>query len=320
MNQYKRLLVGLDFSELDKKVIQYTENLAKKIQTKKIYFLHVAKDLNALKEQQLTSALPIDETLLRKVQNQVRKYFINYEQFDIDYQIKEGSPSKQLIHWAELKQVDLVIVGKKPYHRGRGIIPQQIVRNSPSSVLMVPEKSSFKCETIVVPIDFSQYSKSAFQMALQLAQSEHQSTLFPYHLYSLPLHLTGEPVGFDAPEPLIKSAAIKSYNNFITDLDFKGVDVNPKFHVNYESVGGIHVVEFAEQNNADLIVLGSQGKTGLKRLFLGSFAENIVQENENIPILIWKQTANYRSSINTSAKEFNQYMSNGRKEATVREA
>ncbi len=45
------------------------------------------------------------------------------------------------------------------------------------------------------------------------------------------------------------------------------------------------IVNIAEDWNADLIVMGTQGKTGLKRLFMGSTAENTLRLSK-IPILI----------------------------------
>jgi len=313
MSDFKRILIGLDFTDLDQNVIEYVECLTQKMEIEKMYFIHVARDMEVFKQLQSKDVRPIDEVLLDEVQDQVKQYFINYEQFEIAYKVVEGSPSKQLLHWAEIKEVDLMILGRKPLHRGRGIVPEQIVRNSTCSVFLIPEKASKKCDTVVVPTDFSPYSKSALEMGLKLAQGQERSSVYPINLYDIPFFETGARLDFNTAEPLIKSAVIQEYNQFIHDLDFKGVDVSPNFQANYDARSASHVLDFATYKEADLIVMGSQGKTGLKRLFLGSFAEKIVQENESIPLLIWKNTAHYRQTINSSAVEFNNYMHSGRK-------
>lgn len=313
MNDFKRILVGLDFTDLDQSIIEYAECLTHKMEIEKIYFIHVARDMETIKKLQTKDVKPIDEVLLESIQDQVKQYFIDYEQFDMSYKVVEGSPSKQLLHWAEIKEADLMILGRKPVHRGRGIVPEQIVRNSTCSIFLVPENASKKCDTVVVPIDFSPYSKSALEMGIKLSQGQERSSVYPFNLYEIPFFETGARVDFTTAEPLIKSGVIEEYNRFIQNMDFKGVDVSPKFQADYDARSATHVLDFASYKEADLIVIGSQGKTGLKRLFLGSFAEKVIQENESIPLLIWKNTAHYRSSINTPAVEFNHYMQRGRK-------
>ena len=48
------------------------------------------------------------------------------------------------------------------------------------------------------------------------------------------------------------------------------------------------IIKEAETSKADLIVIGSHGRTGLKRLFLGSVAQNVLGE-AHIPVLVVRQ-------------------------------
>lgn len=48
------------------------------------------------------------------------------------------------------------------------------------------------------------------------------------------------------------------------------------------------IIEVAKQIGADLIIISSQGRTGLARLVLGSVAEEMARSSP-IPVLIWKQ-------------------------------
>jgi len=45
------------------------------------------------------------------------------------------------------------------------------------------------------------------------------------------------------------------------------------------------IVDFAEKNEIDLIVMGTLGKTGIKRFLLGSVAENVVRHSK-VPVLV----------------------------------
>jgi nucleotide-binding universal stress UspA family protein len=50
------------------------------------------------------------------------------------------------------------------------------------------------------------------------------------------------------------------------------------------------IVEYARQCHADLLVIGSHGRSGLHRLFLGSVAEGVVR-NVSVPVLVVRQSA-----------------------------
>jgi len=47
------------------------------------------------------------------------------------------------------------------------------------------------------------------------------------------------------------------------------------------------IIKFSQSRNADLIVVGTRGKTGIERLFLGSVAEGVVRE-ATCPVLVVK--------------------------------
>lgn len=45
------------------------------------------------------------------------------------------------------------------------------------------------------------------------------------------------------------------------------------------------IIDFAEKNNIDLIIMGTLGKTGLDRFLMGSVAEKVVR-NSRVPVLV----------------------------------
>ena len=55
-----------------------------------------------------------------------------------------------------------------------------------------------------------------------------------------------------------------------------------------EGVPAKEIVEFAEKKKADLIVMGTTGKTGLERILLGSVAERVIK-NAHCPVLVVKK-------------------------------
>jgi nucleotide-binding universal stress UspA family protein len=61
-----------------------------------------------------------------------------------------------------------------------------------------------------------------------------------------------------------------------------GVEVR---EVLWEGHPSTEIIDFAENNNIDLIVMGTLGKTGLDRFLLGSVAEKVVR-NSKVPVLV----------------------------------
>jgi nucleotide-binding universal stress UspA family protein len=51
---------------------------------------------------------------------------------------------------------------------------------------------------------------------------------------------------------------------------------------------GTYIMDFAQDNEADMIVIGAKGHSRVERLLLGSVTERLLSENETIPTLVVK--------------------------------
>lgn len=130
--------------------------------------------------------------------------------------------------------------------------------------------------TIVVPVDFSPSAEKAFTWALALAE-KWQARILLLHVVSLPisapvvmgvhLHLT------DLEAALLADAKAKM-RGLLARSQGKPVQVEAKV-ISGHPVAAI--CRAAEQEQADLIVIGSHGRTGLRHVLLGSVAEQVVR-------------------------------------------
>ncbi len=98
---------------------------------------------------------PIDESLLAAMQAKVRAVFGEAPKAEIACEVIEGSPLAQLTHWAKVKKIDLILVGKKHTLKGTGVVPGKLARTCRTSVLFVPEKVPEQLRRILVPVNFS---------------------------------------------------------------------------------------------------------------------------------------------------------------------
>lgn len=293
MYNFKRVLVGLDFSLMDQQVLEYTKFICEKIKPSKIYFTHVHKDLaippEVIKEFPQFRE-PMDEKLEKDMRKRVDLYFKGAEQYDIDYEVIEGAASKELLHRVEVKNIDLLIMGRKNELPGNGVIPRQIARYSKSSVLLVPESPKQELKSILVPIDFSDYSKLAMEEAIMIASEKENQDIkvTALNIYDLPSFGGGISYSETKLEPLIRSNSVDAYNTFMNEIETKDVQITPSFQMNSRYAGAALINGIAHRMNADMIVVGAQGKTGLKRIFIGSFTEKLIEHNEDLPLLVVK--------------------------------
>lgn len=139
-------------------------------------------------------------------------------------------------------------------------------------------------KSIIVPIDFSEISEYAFEVAASIAK-KHDATLYVLHMLELNQAMLTSTEGFHPEQTvfLIKLAE-KRLSEFLDKPYLKGVKVEPIIK-HYKVFGEISIV--AEENNVDLIVMGSQGADGLKEMFVGSNTEKVVR-NSDIPVLVIK--------------------------------
>ncbi|TQD39603.1 universal stress protein [Haloflavibacter putidus] len=143
---------------------------------------------------------------------------------------------------------------------------------------------------ILVPTDFSTHAENALKVAAQIAK-KNKAEIFLLHMLELPLELMDPTTQQQAaqnnpPEALFFMKLAHKRFNEIMEADFlEEVTVHEtvQFHQAFEGI-----MEVAEDKSIDLIVMGSQGATGLKEVFIGSNTEKVVR-NSNIPVLVIKE-------------------------------
>jgi nucleotide-binding universal stress UspA family protein len=141
-------------------------------------------------------------------------------------------------------------------------------------------------QRLLVPIDFSTNSKKAFRYALDIASQSGGSVIL-YHLFR-PLKATevGPPFNTHDYNLQLEANNLKKLQRLkkkvLADIPVKNVTVSTL-------VGRFPVVKnilrCAKQNQIDLIVMGTKGATGLKKITVGSNAAKVVKK-ASVPVLL----------------------------------
>ena len=146
-------------------------------------------------------------------------------------------------------------------------------------------RSPFKLKRILVPIDFSDCSKKALQYALPLAK-EHEAAITLLYVVA-PAYGAGEFGGIDYAqlEASMKDGRAKELAKLALDEVRGEVSTDTLVRVGSPT---LEIVEMARSLPADLIVISTHGRTGLKHVVLGSVAEHVVQRAP-CPVLVVRE-------------------------------
>ncbi|PLY03145.1 MAG: universal stress protein [Desulfuromonas sp.] len=138
-------------------------------------------------------------------------------------------------------------------------------------------------KTILVAVDFSDSSINAFQLALSMAR-KFSAKLVLLHVINEPVDLRGfyvPHISFEKLEEEIEEGAHKMMDSFCRQnlTDYADHECLIVAGIPYEQI-----IDQASSKSADLIVLGTHGRTGLDHVLFGSTAEKVVRKSP-FPVL-----------------------------------
>ncbi|MHB9072286.1 MAG: universal stress protein [Desulfobaccales bacterium] len=183
------------------------------------------------------------------------------------------SPFAAILEEIERLQPDLVVMGrygKTGLTRLRlGSVTARIIGLSPVNVLVVPLKSTLGFSRVLIASDGLPCSAMAFREALAIARQMRG-------------HLLAISVLPRKKETSMAEAILEDLH--ITAAE-QGVNLESRVLAGEPDTV---IVEAAQKNRTELIVLGSHGRTGFKRLLLGSVAERVIGRAA-CPVLVVKK-------------------------------
>jgi len=134
---------------------------------------------------------------------------------------------------------------------------------------------------ILVPVDFSGHSKAALLKACELAGCTDEPVLV-LHVIHDPADMPGYYGAVTKKKKLVRieDLAQESFDDFVRAVVEEHPDLEPLKNVEKMLVVGLpvnRILEVADKKGASMVVMGSQGRTGIKHLMLGSKSEQVVR-------------------------------------------
>ena len=143
---------------------------------------------------------------------------------------------------------------------------------------------------ILGTIDGSENSKKAADYAISLSKKYNAQLMVLYVLYSELGFAYSNLLGVTTPKAIedVLETQKKDVENWFDEIRSKlkntNISVMDKIIISVSSIVG-EIIGFADKEKVDLIILGTKGRTGFKKLLLGSVAEGVVTHS-SCPVMV----------------------------------
>ena len=275
------IVAATDFSTIGDAAVMRGAQIAKQI-GKALHLLHVVHPLEIYPELMLTFDTHVKDYERLKQANgiesldalatKIRSEF----SIDVTTASRIGRPHTQIIEYVKGVSADLLIVG---YRRERNLLDAvlgstaiRILSAAPCAVLMVSDVNVTPYRQVIASVDLSLISFDIVAAASVIAPTAQIEML---HVFDLKQEILSREVG--TSEEQIQKYRESSLQHIDSELNKLKQKLEGK-HITSKVVNGYlpeTICSRVETANADLIVLGKQGKTNLQEFVLGSVSKTV---------------------------------------------
>ena len=207
-------------------------------------------------------------------------------EFDLDIRVEDGHPAAKIIEVAEAVGADMIMLGALGVtgwlRAVLGSTSLTVVRHAPCPVWVVKRPPKATRFDVLATSDGSANARHALDFLLDLPLRE-DTVLHLLHVVpalNQQLHLTGSEVDPPVLAPLYKVGEhFKSHGKQVLKAD------SERMHKRFSDVRAFtlegdarhKIMDAAQEVEADLIVMGTKGLSGIKEFFLGSISHKVLK-------------------------------------------
>lgn len=274
----KTILVPTDFSQRADDALDFALQFNQKIGGK-VILMHVidfpSGSFNTTGEIASDPEIIYHAEFIKGVHKRLDEVKSNRQGENIETKIKYGNPYVSISKEIAEEQVDYIVMGSNGASGLKevfvGSVAEKVIRNADCPVMVIKGKADLNVmKSFVFASDLSEEQDFIAHQAKDLQE-----------ILGLNMHLlkVKTPHNFVSEKEAQTQLEAFAKRNYLTqDITRNTIEAD------YSDEG---IVEFAENINAGMILMGTHGKTGLAHLFGGSRAEDVANESE-IPVMTLK--------------------------------
>jgi universal stress protein E len=228
----------------------------------------------------MTSGMSPEETVERagaKLEAMVTSS--EHAPFRAEYEVRMGKPFVEIILAGRAWQADLIVVGGPSRQHNPFLVSnaERLMRKATMPVLFATSPLNANAKQFLVPTDFSLGARNAAERALTLAKSFDAHILFLHVGPAIPRYTYYYEGAMGPSLPILRpmSEDFKAdWESLLSSLPLEKITWEKRTE---EGQAADTIVEYAEAIHADLIAMGTHGRSGLEHMFLGSVAKAVAQ-------------------------------------------
>ncbi len=278
ITKVEKVLLSTDGSEFSEGAVREAIRLAKRCSSKlsAISVIETNPEFATIAPQIVEKKEKAAREHLEAVKARAEK-----EGVECDLIVREGEDSyKYIADEAAKNKITMIVMGR----RGRtglkrlmmGSTTARVIGHAPCSVLVVPRAAQVLFKNVLVATDGSLYSTAAASEAIGIAKLNNSKLTV----------IAVVPSEFMPPTDVEMAIGQRE---LLAEKEMREAEKNAKAVKEAAQKEGVAVqafvmsgkpsdaiIETAKDKNADLIVLGSHGRTGIEKLLMGSVVERVI--------------------------------------------
>jgi nucleotide-binding universal stress UspA family protein len=287
------IVFATDFSDNAARALEWATELARTHSAQIVVVHAIDTELPALAEA--------TEPVAKHVRRQLETIQERLKAGKLRVQTKDvvGRPWDVIAKVAKEANADLIVIGahgkSKFSQRVLGTAADRLIRTTSTPVLVhrvTTSKAARAMPTVLAATDFSEDAALAISAAVRLlCGAKSPARLVLFHTVALPISYLDVNVPMPVPQYWddAERTAARRLETIAASLRSDRLQVEVKTFRGYPAEAILHE---AEMINADLIAIGTVGRTGLNRFFMGSVAERVLHHAECPVLTVRKPDAN----------------------------
>ena len=284
MGKYKKILVAVDGSESSRNALRQAFRLAVEEKcwitvTSVVPSFTGDLDLTGVRGDVLASLAKPYEDALRDAEE-----IAQTERILIKTVREEGETYERIVDLADGTNSDVIVMGRRGLKKIDrtlvGSVTARVIGHTQQDVLVVPGGTTLGWKKILVATDGSKYSGIAINKAIDFAKAYGGSLVV--------LSVVDVPAEFYAEAPQAVEDMVRTAREYTAAVkkQAEAAGVSAESYVG-EAEAWEAVVKLAQDQSVNMIVVGSHGRTGLRRLLMGSVTEKVIG-HAACPVLVVK--------------------------------
>lgn len=273
MKLLQKILVPVDFAQASQRAMDAAIILSGYFLSE-ITVLHVAPADKVSKET--------EKLIMKSIQTEMKK-MLDDSVFEnaksVEMIIEKGNPIERITEVAQKKEMNLIIIGEgnhsKNEHFKLGSTTERMMQKNRIPLMVVKNEPVKPIKKILCPVDFSESSKRALNNAIFF------SNRFGAQLTILNVFTLVEIFSYRIDVDNKKETQLQLHQQKAEFDDFmKDFHINKDFHLVKIAKGEPEeeILKEIKNQGIDLLMMGTTGKTGLSKIFLGSVTEKVTRE------------------------------------------